>query len=84
MAISLKYATLAQVGNEFRRRYKESSGSETWRLANWILNRIADGTVTDAQVRSFFGLTSAQYTTLKTKWQDMQTKWQNMQAAAGE
>ena len=84
MAIVLNYATLTQLGNEFRQRYLDSSGIQTWRLAKWLMDRIDDGTVTDAQVCNFFNLSVPQYNTLKTKMLDHRTKYEDLQGAAGE
>jgi len=84
MPIVLHYATLTQLGNEFRQRYLDSSGVQTWRLAKWLMDRIDDGTVTDAQVRNFFNLSVPQYNTLKTKMLDFRTKYEDLQGAAGE
>lgn len=67
MALALKHATNAQLAAAFRKRYREATGLEAGRLARWLLNRIADGTWTDAQVRNAFNLTVTQYNQLKTR-----------------
>lgn len=84
MALQLRYATLTQLGNAFRDRFRKASKEEAWRLANWLLNRIADGTFTDNQVRNFFNLTVAEYNSFKTRLQTMQSRWLELQSAAGE
>jgi hypothetical protein len=48
------------------------------------LNHIAAGDFTDAQVRNAFGLTTQQYTNLKTRMQALSTNWSAVQAAQGE
>ena len=84
MALQLKYATGQQLAEAFRERFRKSSREECARLATWLLARIADGTWTDAQVRTAFGLTNPQYTTLKTKMQTLADHWAAIQAAQGE
>jgi hypothetical protein len=84
MALTLRYATLAQLGAAFRDRYRNASREECARLATWLLNRIDDGTFTDAQVRNFFGLTQTQYNNLKTRLTNLRTNWLAVQAAQGE
>lgn len=84
MAIVLKYATLTQLGNAFRERYKNSKGQETAKLARWLLTRITDGTFTDAQVRTFFGLTTTQYNQMKTRMQTLADSLNSVDAGVGE
>lgn len=84
MALSLKYQTAAQFAARLRERYRNASKEEAARIATWILNRIEAGDITDAQVRSAFGLTAGQYTTLKTKMTNLRASWLAVQAAAGE
>lgn len=84
MALTLRYATLSQLGAAFREKYRNSSREECARLAKWLLARIADGTFTDTQVRNFFGLNTTQYNALKTKMTNLVANWDAVQAAAGE
>lgn len=84
MALVLKYATLTQLGNAFRERYKDSTGWETFRLATWLVNRIDDGTFTIQQVRNFFGLSVPEANALYAKWQDWKAKFDEMNGAIGE
>lgn len=84
MALVLQHATLAQLGATFRERFRSSEGAETARLARWLLGRIQDGTFTETQVRTFFGLTLAEWNTLKTKIQTLRDHWAAVLAARGE
>ena len=84
MPLTLKYATAAQLGDAFRERYRAASKVECGRLAKWILDHIDAGDFTDAQVRNAFGLTTGQYTTIKTKWTNLRTAYNAMIAAEGE
>ena len=84
MALSLRYATLAQLGAMFRIRFQKSKGAETARLSKWLLARIADATFTEAQVRNFFNLTVPQWTALKTKLETLVLNHDQVTAAQGE
>ena len=84
MAITLKHATLAQLGTAFRERFRVSEGVETARLARWLLERIADGTFTETQVRTFFGLNLTQWTALKAKVTTLRDRYAEVLAARGE
>lgn len=84
MALVLQHATLAQLGTAFRARFLASTGAETARLARWLLERIQDGTFTETQVRTFFGLTLAQWNTLKTKLETLRDHWDAVLTARGE
>jgi hypothetical protein len=83
MALVLKHATLQQLGEEFRERYRLSKGVESYRLASWLVARIQDGTFTQAQVRNFFNLSQAQWDVLRTKWEDWKAKYDEMRTAEG-
>jgi hypothetical protein len=67
MPLVLRHATSAQLAAAFRERYRDSRGLEAGRLSRWLLDRIADGTWTDNQVRNAFGLTVTQYNAMKTR-----------------
>jgi hypothetical protein len=84
VALNLKYATVTQLSVEFRERFRASRGVETYRLGAWLLNRIADGTWTETQVRTFFGLTVIQWNTLKSKLQAYQANYTSLNIVGGE
>jgi len=84
MPLQLKHATGAQLAAAFRERFREATGLEAGRLARWLLDRIADGAWTDAQVRSAFGLTVVQYNALKTRLTERATRYDAVLADAGE
>jgi len=67
-----------------RNAYKNGSDGQLVAVARWVLNRIADGTVTDTQVQNAFGLTSGQWTTLKTKMQNLVASDDSITQAVGE
>lgn len=84
MALVLRHATGAQLAAEFRKRYREATGLEAGRLARWLLDRITDGTWTDAQVRAAFGLTVTQYNQLKTRLETKAARYDAVMQDVGE
>lgn len=84
MALVLRHATGAQLAAEFRKRYREATGLEAGRLARWLLNRIADGTWTGAQVRAAFGLTVTQYNAMKTRLETKAARYDAVMQDVGE
>lgn len=84
MSLNLKHATKTQLANAFRERYRNSSQVECARMATWLLNRIDDGTFTDAQVQSAFGLSAGQYTQMKNRFTNLRTAYNAVIAAQGE
>lgn len=84
MALALKHATGAQLAAAFRVRYREATGLEACRLARWLLNRIADGTWTDTQVRNAFGRNVTQYNAMKTRLETKAARYDAVVADAGE
>lgn len=81
---SLKHATSAQLAAAFRGRYRDARGLEAGRLSRWLLDRITDGTWTDAQVRGAFGLNATQYNQLKTRLMTRADRYDAVMADAGE
>jgi hypothetical protein len=84
MAISLKHASLTQLGTAFRERLRDAKGLEAGRLAKWFISRLADGTFTDLQARTLFGLNVTQYNQLKTRLQTMADRYDVVLAQVGE
>lgn len=82
--IALRHATSAQLAAAFRERFRDAKGLEAGRLSRWLLSRIADGTWTDAQVRTAFGLTVTQYNALKTRLETRAARYDAVVADAGE
>jgi len=81
---SLEYATKSDFAPVMREAYRSSTKVGCGYLANWIINRITEGWVTEAQVRTAFGLTAGQWTTLKAKMMTLRDNYLAVQAAAGE
>lgn len=84
MPLALRHATSAQLAAAFRERFRAATGLEAGRLSRWLLNRIADGTWTDAQVRAAFGLTTTQYNALKTRLETRAARYGAVMQDVGE
>ena len=82
--LSLEYITKTELAALIREIYRNGSKELLAKVARWILNRILDGDFTDLQVRTAFGLSAAQWTTLKTKMQTLVNSQAAVDAAVGE
>lgn len=81
----LQHQTASQFADRLRLEYRFSARERVCYLAWWLLRRINEGTFTDAQVRSAFGMTTLQYTTFKTnKLIPMHDHWVAVRDAQGE
>lgn len=67
MALQLKHQTAAEFAARLRAAYKSASKERAAVLSKFILDRLASGDITDAQMRSVFGLTNTQWNNLKTE-----------------
>jgi hypothetical protein len=84
MALILNHQTPQQFIVRFRQAYQEGQRERLVKLAAFILARIAAGDITDAQCRSAFNLTVAQWNNLKTKMQTLINNFNAVQSAVGE
>lgn len=84
MALNLKHQTPAQFVARFREAYRNAEREQVARMARWLLLRIAAGDITDAQVRSAFGLTVTQWNTKKTLMQTLVDNFNAVDAARGD
>ena len=81
---SLQYSTPAQAAAFVRAHYQQATRNELALTAQWILDRITAGEVTDAQVANAFNLTTAQWNTLKTKMQNLVASYTTVETAVGQ
>ena len=84
MAISLRYATTAQLGTALRARFKTASKNDLYRLSAKIKLHYDLGDFTDAQMKALFSITTTQWNTLKTKIFNYATAYDAMQNSVGE
>ena len=83
--LGLQHQTAAAFAARLRERYRSAEREELVRFAWWIIEQIVAGNVTDAQVRTAFGLTAGQYSTLKSaRLQPAHDAWAAVLAAKGE
>lgn len=78
------HLTAADFLAKVREAYRERSREELARLAQYIVNRIQAGDVTETQLRNAFGLNVTQWNALKSRMQALRDAWVVVQAAAGE
>lgn len=84
MALNLKHQTPAQLAARFREQFKAASGERAGKMARWLIDRIQSGDVTDAQMRSAFGLTTTQYNAMKTRMTTLANQYSAVVSARGE
>lgn len=84
MAITLKYATNAQLGAALRAKFKAASKDDLYRLSAKIKKHYDASDFTDAQMKAVFNLTTNQWNTLKTKIVSYAAAYDAMQNAVGE
>lgn len=84
MAILLKHQTPSQFVARLREAYRQSDKERTAQIARWILAKLQTGDVTDAQLRTAFGLTTAQWNTLKTKMTNLRNAQNLLKTGTGE
>lgn len=84
MALLLKHQTPAQFVARLREAYRNSDREKVINLARFIVSRIQAGDITDAQCRTAFGLTSAQWNTLKAKMNSWIAADNSVQSAVWE
>lgn len=80
----MKYATEEQLIQALRERFKDASGAEVYRLSVKIKSMLDSNVFTDAEMRSAFGATVAEWATLKGKITSNAAAYNAMQNARGE
>jgi len=85
MAITLKYATKAQLVAAFRAKYKAADKQEICRLASILQGWITNGDVTDNQLKNAFGLANdTQLNAFKSRVAAKASLWSDVQSQVGE
>src|SRR4030065_368424 len=78
------YMSATEAATKVRELFKASSREECGKIARRILEWITNGRFTDVQIRTVFGLTNIQWTTLKTKMQNPSNFLNTSEKAVGE
>jgi hypothetical protein len=81
---TLNYQTRSELASRFRAIYLSATRDVACSMAYWLIERINDGTVTDAQVQAAFGLTALQYSNMKARATTMHDHWAAVLVAVGE
>lgn len=84
MPILLKHQTPSQFVARLREAYRVSSREQTAQIARWVLAKIQTGDITDTQMRTAFGLTVAQWNTVKGRMNALKNAANALKTAAGE
>lgn len=84
MALNLNHQTAAQLAARLRAEYLGATRARSCQLAYWLIERINAGDFTDTQARNAFGLTTTQWTNLKsTRLTPQHDAWAAVLAATG-
>lgn len=75
---TFNHSTPAQLAQRLRERWRDASRLEALQIARFLSG------LTDAQLRSLFGLTNPQVTTLRAKLDDMLATVQRIRTAQGQ
>ena len=84
MALILKHQTAEAFIARVREAYRDGDSERLVKIARFLVARVQAGDVTDAQLRTAFGLNSTQWTALKTKMQNLITADNAVRSAVGE
>ncbi|MEY5097880.1 MAG: hypothetical protein RJA36_599 [Pseudomonadota bacterium] len=84
MALNLKHMTATQFAARLREAYLNGERARLVLIARFILARIAAADITDAQCRSAFSLSVAQWNALKAKMQAYIDADNTVRTAVGE
>lgn len=84
MALVLKHQTPEALLRRFRERFATSDRERCVSLGEALLDRITAGDITDAQVRTAFGMTAGAYNTLKTRITQRRNARITIASAVGE
>lgn len=78
------YNSNTEMATAFRAEYLTSKSRRTAELARWLMDGLDSLVFPDTGTRQIFGLSVANWTTLKTKMGVLRTKLNDVEAAAGE
>lgn len=84
MALLLKHQTKEQFIARLREEYRNSEGERTIQLGKFIVAKLGTNDFSDIEMRAAFGLTTAQWNTLKTKLNARVTASNTVRTALGE
>jgi hypothetical protein len=83
MALILKHQTVEAFVARVRAAYREGDSETLVKVARFLIARIQAGDLTDAQVRTAFGLNTTQWNNLKTQMQALINADNTVKSAVG-
>ena len=84
MALILQHQSVEAFVARVRAAYREGSPETVIKISSYLTSRVQSGDITSAQVRSAFGLTAAQWTTLRDKMLALVAAANAVRTATGE
>ena len=84
MALNLQHQTAAQFVARFREAYRDANKERLGKLATFLYDRVQQGDITQAQIRTAFGFSAAQYTAFQSRMLGLRDHYVAIQQAAGE
>ena len=84
MALNLQHQTAAQFVARFREAYRDANKERLGKLATFLYDRVQQGDITQAQIRTAFGFTLAQYNAFVTRITALRDHYVAIQQATGE
>ncbi len=84
MALILKHQTPEAFIARVRQAYRDGNSERLVKIARFLIARVPAGDVTDAQLRTAFGMNVTQWNALKTRMQALIAADNTVKAATGE
>ena len=84
MALLLKHQTAAAFVARVRQAYRDGEPDVLVKIARFLIASVQAGDITEAQIRTAFGLNASQWTTLRTKMQNLIAADNTAKSAVGE
>ncbi len=84
MALLLKHQTPEAFVARVRQAYRDGNSEQLVKIARFLIARVQAGDVTDAQLRTAFGLNNTQWNALKTRMQALIAADNTVKSAVGE
>lgn len=84
MPLILKHQSLDEFQTRLRERYRNASGDDAIQTAAYIVAAVQRGDLTDAALRSKWGLTAGQWAAAKVRMQNMVNARNAVRTAIGE
>lgn len=84
MALILKHQTVETFVSRVRAAYRDGDPETLVKISRFLIARVQAGDLTEAQIRTAFGLNVSQWNTLKTKMQNLINADNAVKSAVGE